>query len=165
MPRYRRTSRLQPVNSRKEIIDSTLLGVSGGTTSDVTLVAAVEDYTGVVGTVEVGSTVSAIYLFAQIIPESSSVNVDFLVYKNAANMLDSPTVGATGTLANRRFIFHEEKGIPGTLTAGAGPLTFRGVIRIPPRFRRFGEDDTLRIRLVGAQMYDACVKCIYKRFL
>ena len=157
--------RLRPVQTRKEIVDSTSLGVSGGTTSTVTLVNTVNDYTGTVADVKTGSVIKGLYLFVQLVNESSSVNVDWYIAKIPANMSGFPVPGATGGDAQRRWILHEEKGIPGSTTQGQGPLTFRGFIRIPPKLRRMGEDDKIQLLLRSSQIHDFCIKAIYKVFV
>ncbi len=73
-----------------------------------------------------------------------------------------PTPGATGGDVNRKLILHEEKGIPGNAADGAYPLTFKGVIKIPRGKQRWGEGDSLLLRMRGAGIYNACVKSIYK---
>lgn len=159
-------ARLRPVQTRKEILDSTLLGVSGGTVSTVTLATAVDNYTGVVNTVPTGSVIKGVYLFVQIVPNGASSNVDWYLWKNPSGLSSTgPTPGATSGDTRRRHVLHEEKGIPGSTVEGQGPLTFRGVIKIPPRMRRMGENDELQLKLRGAQIYDACVKAIYKVYL
>ncbi len=162
--RTRQSLRLRPVNTRKEIIDSTLLGVAAGIKSTIDLVTVVNDYDGTVGTVVVGSTVGSIYLFVQINCETTSANVDWYIRKNPASQFAAgvPTPGATGGITTRRFIFHEEKGIPGSTSQGQSPLTFRGVIKLPPRFKRMGESDKIQLVLTAAVAHDICVKAIYK---
>ena len=160
----KRALRLRPVHSVKQVVDSTLLGVSGGTNSTVDLVTAVDDYVGTVGTAPIGATVKGIYLFVQIQNESSSVNVDWFVWKNPANGFTAVTPGATGGALKRRWILHEEKGIPGSTTQGQGPLTFRSFIRFPPKLRRMGDGDKIQIVLRSSQIHDICIKAIYKWF-
>lgn len=157
-------ARLRPViHSRKEIVDSTVLGVTAGTQSNIILASVVNDYVGAVGTVEVGSVIKSIYLFAQILPTATTENVDFYVIKRPTGVVD-PVPGATGGSLARKYILHEEKGIPGNANDGAYPLTFKGVIRIPKGRQRMAEGDFIRIDLRGTGIYNACVKCIYKVF-
>jgi len=166
MPRYRRGRglALRPIVSNKEIVDSTLLGVVGGVTSVVDLVTVVNSYTGTVGTCPIGAKISSIYLFVQIISATGTANSDFYVAKaNTATTAALPVPGATGGDLNRRWILHEEKGIPGNAADGAAPLTFRGVIRIPRGRQRMGEGDLVRLLLRGAvDVHNICVKAIFK---
>ncbi len=162
MPRRRSLGNI--IHSRKEIVDSTLLGVAAGTSSQVVLATAVNDYTGAVGTVEVGSTIRTIYLFVQMLPTTGTANVDWYIVKQPtgiANMVP----GAIGGQPARKYVLHEEKGIPGNAADGAYPLTFKGVIRIPRGCQRFAEDDNIKIVLRGADISNACIKCIYKVYM
>ncbi len=159
-------ARMRPViHSRKEIVDSTLLGVTGGVVSNVLVADAINDYTGLVGQVETGSVIKSIYLFVQILPSATgTANVDFYVIKRPNGITD-PVPGAVGGTSARKYVLHEEKGIPGNASDGAYPLTFKGVVRIPKGRQRMGEGDDIRIVLRGTDDYNACVKCIYKVFM
>lgn len=160
--RRRFRSSLNPINSRKNIVDSTLLAVGAATVSAVNLVTAVDDFTGAAATVPTGATVKSVYLFVQILPTAGTANVDWYIWKNPAGALTPAVPGVVGGNPMRRYVMHEEKGIPGNAADGAYPLTFKGVIKIPRGRQRFGEGDVLQIRLRGADIYNACVKCIYK---
>ncbi len=154
---------LRPINSVKEIVDSTLLGVAAGVNSVVTLGTAVNDYTGVVGTFPVGSKVSSVYYFVQIISATGTANVDFFVAKSPL-ALTAPVPGATGGNVFRKYILHEEKGLPGNAADGAAPLTFRGVIKIPRGRQRMAEGDIFFISLRGTDAHNICIKAIYKAY-
>ncbi len=149
------------IHTRKEIIDSVTLGVSAGVTTSVIVATVVNDYVGTVGTVEVGSKIKWIYLFVQLLPTATTENVDFYVMKKPVSV-GFPVPGATGGTPERKFILHEEKGIPGNANDGAYPLTFKGVIKIPRGRQRMAEGDSLAIELRGVGIYNACLKCIYK---
>ncbi len=157
-------SRLVPIQTRKEIVDSTLLGVAAGTTTTVIVATAVNDYTGTVGTVETGSVIKSMYWFVQMLPTATTENVDFYMMKLPANV-PVVTPGATGGAPNRKYILHEEKGIPGNANDGAYPLTFKGVVKIPRGYRRMAEGDFFVLVLRGVGISNACVKCIYKVWL
>lgn len=152
------------INSVKNIVDSTLLGVAAGLNSIVTLADAVNDYAGAVDDVPTGCTIRSLYLFVQILPTAGTANVDFYVMKRPGGALPVTPVtpGATGGSNQRKWIMHEEKGIPGNAADGAYPLTFKGVIKVPKRMQRMGEDDEWICVLRGADIYNACIKCIYK---
>lgn len=154
---------LRPINSVKEIVDSTLLGVAAGTTSTVVLGTSVNDYTGGVGTFPVGAKVSSFYLFVQLLPTAGTANVDWYVAK-APTGITFPAPGATGGSIGRKYILHEEKGIPGNAADGAYPLTFKGVIKIPRGRQRMAEGDTFFIKTIGADIHNACIKAIYKAY-
>ncbi len=156
-------ARFRPiVHTRKEIVDSVLLGVTGGVTTVVEVATVVNSYVGAVGTVETGSKIKWIYLFVQIISATGTANMDFYVQKKPAGVV-APTPGATGGTPERKFILHEEKGIPGNAADGAYPLTFKGVIKIPRGRQRMAEGDKIQIVLRGAvDVHNMCIKCIYK---
>ncbi len=161
MPRHRMSSSLRPINSKKVIIDSTLLSVAAGTISTVVLANAVDDFTGAPGTCPTGAKISSVYLFVQILPTASTENVDWYVAKSPQGIATA-TPGNTNVSTFRKYILHEEKGIPGNANDGAYPLTFKGVIRVPKGRQRMGEGDDIFIKLVGVGVYNACIKCIYK---
>jgi len=163
--RFRRTMAMRPINSVKNIQDSVNLGVAAATVTTVVVGLAVNDYTGGNTEVPVGAKVSSVYLFQQILPSLGTANVDWYIWKGPGSLTASmPVPGATGGAQNRRYILHEEKGIPGNAGDGAYPLTFKGVIKIPKGRQRFGEGDTIELRIRGTDIYNACTKAIYKFF-
>ncbi len=121
----------------------------------------VNAYAGANTDVPIGAKVTSAYYFVQIQPQAVVGVVDFFFCKRPNNVI-MPVPGATGGSVNRKFIFHEEKGIPGVFNNGSPPLTFRGVIRIPRGRQRFAEGDVFHCNLRCSTAYDACVKCIYK---
>lgn len=168
---YRRSSRaalrLRPVTSNKEVLDTTLLAVSGGTNTVVELANGVQNYTGVQFECPVGARISSIYLFVQVNSNFQAANVDWYFAKRRGGQdraLEFPTPGATGGSSVRNQIYHEEKGIPGD-SSDTTPLTFRGVLRIPKRYQRMREQDGLFLKIRGSLDYNVCVKCIYKWFI
>jgi len=162
MPRFRsRGMSLRPINSVKDIVDGVFLGVAAATTTTFTVSSTVNDYTGVVATCPIGAKISSVYVFAQVLPTLGTANVDWFMAKIPTGVV-LPTPGATGGNAARKFILHEEKGIPGNAGDGAYPLTFKGVIRIPKGRQRMAEGDVIRILFRGVDIHNICVKAIYK---
>ncbi len=154
---------LRPINSVKNIVDITNLGVAAATVSIDTIATGVNDYVGGGVEVPIGAKVSSVYLFVQIQQDAVNSNVDWYIWKGPGNIAGTmPVPGATGGNINRKYILHEEKGIPGPVNNGSPPLTFRGVIRIPRGRQRFGEADSMRIHSRGAAVYNVCFKAIYK---
>ncbi len=163
MARFRRSSNLRPINSVKNIVDGVFLGVAAAAVTPIDIAVAINTYAGATTTVPIGAKVSSIYLFIQIISTTGTANADWFIAKaNTATTLAMPVPGATGGDLNRRFILHEEKGIPGNASDGAYPLTFKGVIKLPKGRQRFGEGDFLRIFARSADIHNICVKAIYK---
>lgn len=161
--RSRRALSLRPVNSVKNIQDSTQIGVTGGTNASVSIAAAVNAYSGAVNEVPIGAKVNAVYLFVQIACDSTTANVDWYIGKFPSG-LTLPNPGSTGGNVYRRYILHEGKGLPGNYAAGSSPLTFEGVIRIPKGRKRFAEGDAITFVARGGSQFSLCVKAIYKFF-
>lgn len=144
-------------------MDSTAIGVAAGVQTNVAHVTVVNAYAGAVGTAPIGARINGIYLFHQLQPQAAQGNVDWYAIKiPGADLATAPAPGATGGHKNRKWILHEEKGIPGTFNNGASPLTFRDVLVNPPKMRRCGEDDIWQTRSVCSTAYDLCQKSIYK---
>ncbi len=162
MPRYRRSFK-SPINSIKNIVDSTNLGVGAAAITNLRICTAENDYVGAVAGCKTGSTINGIYLFFQIISTLGTANADWYLWKGPASIGASmPVPGATGGSPSRKYILHEEKGIPGNAGDGAYPLTFKGVIVIPKGRRRMAEDDIIELKFRSADIHNACMKCIYK---
>ncbi len=152
---------LRPINSVKNIVDSVAIGVAAGVVTTVNTGIVVNDYAGAVTDIPIGAKVSSIYYFVQIQPQAAVGVVDFYFTKRPNNVV-MPVPGVTGGSVNRKFIFHEEKGVPGVFNNGSPPLTFRGVIRIPKGRQRSAEADVHSVILRCSTAYDSCVKAIYK---
>ncbi len=154
---------LRPINSVKNIIDQTALGVAAAVITTTSVFDVVNDYTGLSTQVPIGAKVSSVYVFLQIQQDAVNSNVDWYIWKGPGNISATmPVPGATGGHVNRRYILHEEKGIPGTVAGGATPLTFRGVIKIPRGMQRMAEGDVISVNIRGVSIHDACIKAIYK---
>ncbi len=153
------------IHSRKEIVDSVNLAVAAGTNTAIVVATAVNDYTGTVGTVEVGSVIKSVYVFFQIITaDGGDANSDWYFIKKPAGVT-LPVPGAVGGDPARKYVLHEEKGIPGSSLDGAYPLTFKGVIRIPRGRQRMAEGDTIQCRFRSADIHNQCAKFIYKVYM
>ncbi len=152
------------INSVKNIADGVLLGLGATVVTDSTIALAVNDYTGGNTDVPTGSVVKSIYIFVQIISTGTgTANCDFYIAKCPANVRNSlPDPGSTGGAAQRKFILHEEKGIPGNSSDGAYPLTFKGVVKIPRGRQRMAEGDVIVLITRGTDAHNVCFKSIYK---
>lgn len=161
----RRGLALRPINSVKNIVDGTFIGVAASVTTNVLIGDGVNTYAGGTTEIPIGAKVRSVYLFFQIQPQAAQGNVDAFFFKASpteATALLAVTPGVTGGSTSRRFILHEEKGIPGIYNNGASPHTFRGVLKIPRGRQRIGEGDKIYLRIRCSTAYDACVKVIYK---
>jgi len=121
-----------------------------------------------VGTAAIGSTILGFYLETSTSTGENLIGIsDWYLVKRSGNRspADFPIPGATGGAANRRWIFHESKGIgqgeAGSLLGGQ-QTRMREFIKIPKGFRRLAENDKWTIRVKGTTDYNFCLKAIYK---
>jgi len=165
MPLRRRFS--VPVRRNKEIIDSVGFAVAAGVVTSVTVVTAINDYIGTVGTCPIGSKIKAFWIEMSYTKADSLVGrLDWLLMKDPANVADVGTIpGATGGDSNRKYIFLERKGIQsndGLVEQGGTPARFAGWIMIPKRFQNMAEGDFFKIKVGSSVVYNFCLKVIYK---
>ncbi len=163
-----RFTRLRPVNSLKHIVDK-----QGG----LTVGTQVNDFlintrdapvtTANPQEIHIGSTVSSIFLNVQVAASSTAAlaNVYLIIMKNPGNSLAVPAANAVGISDERKHVIHQEMIMTEKNSTAIPRTLFKGVIKLPPRLRRFGIDDTLIFGLLspGVTM-DYCVQCIYKEF-
>ncbi len=166
---------IRPVQSLKHIVD-TNGGITGAGASVNDVINAVD--APVIATpnqIHQGSTVNAIFLRVDVIQKVAAGGVDniyMIVYKNPGGNVPNPAVDGVGVSDKRKFVFHQEMAMLGTnLTpTDAIPRTlFKGVIKIPPRYKRFGFNDKLQVVIghrVGevTQQSEFCLQCIYKEY-
>ncbi len=163
-------SRMSPkkgiINSVKAVVDGVFLAVAAGVVTNVNLGLTVDTFVGTAGTFPIGAKIFGIYLFVNIQPDAAVGNVDYYVSKTSPILLATmPIPGSTGGDASRRFILHEEKGLPVNRDVGGVPSQFKGVIVIPKGRQRMGDGDVIRLHLRCSSAYSACVKCIYKWYI
>ncbi len=77
-----------------------------------------------------------------------------------------PTPGAIGIHKNKRHVIHSEQGLTGggELSLAGVPMVFKGVIRIPKKMQRIGEDDALTLCIRSNFAVKFCVQSIYKHY-
>ncbi len=176
MARFRGMA-LRPVRSLKHIIDSNgIVSAAGQSINDV--IQAVDDPAAITGNpqqVHIGSTVHGIFLNVQVIQGVAAGGVDniyLIVLKNPGNNLTVPNLDAVGNDDNRKHVIHQEMimtGNTGTVASAIPKTLFKGVIKIPPRLKRFGVQDRLQVIMQhrtgeSTQQTDFCLQCIYKEF-
>ncbi len=174
-----RFSRLRPINSVKLIRETS--GIIPASTNTVLSVLrhtvpayALADTNGV----PVGSKSYSFFFSFFAIAEGGEVAaevplVDWYiifspggVYASTFSAALLPTPGATGAHLNKRQIIHTEKGLAGggdASTAGV-PMIFKGVIKIPKRMQRAGEEDELVLCARTNFNTKFCSQAIYKFF-
>ncbi len=160
----------RPINSIKSIVDSSgALVAATSSVNDIAVTVNQRSDPTVPNQVLTGSTINAIYLSVYVLGDTGGANgvVNWILFKNPGNLMaggDLPIPGNTGIAANRRFIFHEEKGLFPSLDGT--PMIFKGWIKIPRRFRRMGDDDKWQVilRTQAGDTADFCVQAIYKSY-
>lgn len=147
------------------------LAVASGVTTDISLVAAVNDYVGLIATCPIGSKVKAMYIEYSYNGNSTISNgrMDFFVCKNPNFGIGTfPVPGATGGNNKRKFIFLERKGLNPFSTGGFGANSQlargAGWIMIPKRYQNIAEGDSIFMRVNSSIAYNFCLKVIYKWF-
>ncbi len=162
----RRGNYLRPVNTRKHIIDNQG-GLIGGTAANVDLVQGVDSaVVSAAEEVEVGAHVKSFFLNVQVAATgtASLANVYMMVYGNPGNNISSfPNANVIGTSDVKKMVFHQEMIMTEKNTTAFPRTLFRGVIKVPRKFNRIGQDDRIKIQLFSPGVnYDYCFQCIYK---
>ncbi len=123
--------------------------------------------------VHIGSTVHAFFLRVEVIAASGFVTVPRVymgVQKNPGNEHPSANPSSIGDSDLKKFIIHQEMVMVSGITDTQIPRTmFQGVIRIPPRLRRFGVNDRLILTFAHQAtettgITSVCIQAIYKEF-
>ncbi len=173
---FRRSNlRLRPVKSLKHIVDIQSAVLTSGVTVAPIIETTSTPALGSTTEVADGSTISAIYLRVEALTTvAHTLQPAFymIVYKDPGNNLASdPLPALTGISENKRWVIHQEMVMLAKDPAVSSfPRTvFNGVIRIPPRLKRFGYSDKLKVRLshssgetTGESQF--CLQSIYKEF-
>ncbi len=169
----------RPIRSVKHIVDTSSIVAAVTNTILIRPVAGVDAYSlADENGVPTGATVNSIFLIIYIYSEGGEVSnevplTDWYIIKNPGNTFGTtfgaqnlPTPGATGSHINKRFIFHEEKGLAGGGDASLTgiPMVFKGVILIPRGMRRIAEQDEILIAIRTNFASKVCAKAIYKHY-
>ncbi len=159
--------RLRPVKSYKHVVDFQGALVAG-TQVNTSVIDAVDNPTlADTDAVEVASTVNSIFLKVEGYATSAAAlsNLYMIVMKNPSNTITTPQANLIGPSDVKKFIIHQEMVMLQQVDKGNPRTLFRGVIKIPRGYRRFGQDDALIIGLLspGVSVF-FCIQCIYKEF-
>ncbi len=160
-------TRLRPVNSLKHIVDVQGGLVAAAQTNTIVISAVDTPSTGVANNIHQGATVGSIFLNVQVAATGTAAlaNVYMIVMKSAGNALPIPVANVVGVSDERRHVLHQEMIMTEKNTTAIPRTLFKGVIKIPPRIRRFGIDDVLVIGLFAPGVnFDFCIQVIYKEF-
>ncbi len=166
MARFRKN--LRPVHSLKHIVDRQG-GLVAGTQVVESVIVAVDS--PVINTspenVEHGSHVNSIFLNVQVAATGTAAiaNVYMTVVKNPGNQLVLPNGNVIGTSDIRKYVIHQEMIMTEKNTTAIPRTLFKGVIKIPGSYARFGIKDKLHVNLFSPGVnFDYCVQVIYKEY-
>ncbi len=166
-----RFSRMRPIHRIKHVVDSQA-AIPVNTKTTITLISASDtpDLASVTQ-VETGATVSAIFLSVEAVASESSTtatpNIYVIIYKNPGANLVIPNGNIIGSSDNKRFVIHQEMVMINAVDGGSPRNLFKGVIKIPRGYQRFGPGDILQLQYfipsTGVAV-NACLQCHYKEF-
>ncbi len=162
-----RFTRLRPVQSLKHIVDIQG-GLGVGVTDATSLIKSVDaPVLANANEVQTGSTISSIFLNVQVSATSTAAlaNVYMAVWKEPGGNLSLINPANVGTSDDKRFVIHQEMTMTEKNSTAIPRTLFKGVIKIPRGYKRFGYNDILQLTLrsPGVTM-DFCIQCIYKEF-
>ncbi len=163
----RRAMSLRPVKSYKHVVDIQGGLIAGTQVNSVMIDAVDSPVLANEAEVEVASTVHSIYLKVEAysIATGALSNLYMIVMKNPSNALVTPQANVVGASDLKKFVIHQEMVMIQEIVDGVPRTVFRGVIKIPRGYKRFGQDDILLVSLLspGVNM-NFCIQCIYKEF-
>ncbi len=166
--RRRRSNLGTIIDSNKNSI-SLLVATAAGAQTNTDLVIAVDAAENTSAKqVTRGCKIKAIWLeFSARLSATAIVGISTLfeayIMKNPGANLTPPGAGSTGTSNEKKFIFREWKSFLGAETEGAQRFSWRGWIRIPRIYQRFGADDTLSFHIAATGANNVyCMRAIYK---
>ncbi len=165
MPRFSRN--IRPVHSIKHVVD-TQGGLIAGTQATNDIVEGVDAPTlATVDRVETGSRVGSIFLNVQVAATGTAAlaNVYMAVCKNPGGNLTFPNANVLGASDNKKYVIHQEMIMTEKNTTAIARTLFKGVIKIPRGYARFGINDKLILLLFAPGVdFDFCFQSIYKEY-
>ncbi len=115
--------------------------------------------------VTVGSHVKSLFLNVQVAATATGAlaNVYMMIFLNPGNNLAIPQANLIGVSDQKKQVIHQEMIMTEKNTTAIPRTLFRGVIKIPRKAHRMGQDDTIIISLLSPGVtYDYCYQVIYK---
>ncbi len=171
MPSFRRQMSLRPVKSEKHEITWSNLGENASTPKTVTLIQASGAPTTAIH-VEVGSTIRSIFVEFNLngVDNSGTVQVFHWAIMKAPS--GDPTFDVDPTTYNgprKRFTLKRGMEMLPEIPLGSGGTVQTKrvfVVKIPPRMRRFGDDDQLQLmyKSTSTSGINFCGIAIFKEF-
>ncbi len=144
---FRKALALRPIDSMKNVV----MGTIGLTTTLQQLILAVA-VDAPVGTaqseVQRGSTIKAVWLsidFCGLAASGVLQRASIYLAKNPGANLIFPDAFAVGSSNEKKFVFKQWTQMTMRNQDGNPPYHWEGWVKIPKRYQRFGQDDTLNI--------------------
>ncbi len=154
---------IRPVKSEKEEVNFQNLSVNAGTAQTIAVITALDSPT-TAGGVEIGDTVGTIFCEINFSPETvtSTKIVHWWISKRPFGTVSGNP--SSYDQSDKRFIF--KRGME-MLPKDVGTTIKRiFTIRLPPRFRRFGDGDKLEFKYIASstETINVCGIFIFKHF-
>ncbi len=163
----RRFNSMRPVNRIKHVFDLQQGGVLAVQINTPVILAVDNPVLANRIEVQTGATVNAIYLVVEASATTAAALANFYVtvFKNPGGNLGTPVGNAVGASDNKKYVIHQEMVMLQKLVTGNPRTVFKGVIRIPKGYRRFGPNDELIVATFSPGVNtDQCLQVIYKEF-
>ncbi len=162
---------LRPVNRIKHVVDAQF-ATTGAANNDQTLILTTDTPTlAVTNSVETGSKVNAIYLHLEAVNTEATQgvlpNAYMIIFKDPGGNLTPPTVNGVGASDNKKYVIHQEMVMYQPVVGGVPRSVFKGVIKIPKGYRRFGPNDSLQLIVFipsTGTTVNMCTQTHYKEF-
>ncbi len=167
VPRFRSNNYLRPIQRIKHVVDSQQSGVAGTAINLNLIIASDTPDLAATSEVQTGATVHGIFLIVEAYAKSSAAlaNCYLIIFKNQGGNSAIPTANAVGANDNKRFVIHQEMVMFQKQTDSNPRTVFKGVIKIPRGYKRFGPNDVLSAHvLCPGVTFDVCFQCHYKEF-
>ncbi len=165
MPFKNRALSLRPVHSEKQEITWSNLAQNASTVQQIDIVSATEAPSAA-DEITIGATVKWIYFEFHFSAETltSPKVIHWIVQKVPSGVAQMESVPSVYDTTVKKFIF--KRGME-MLPSDAGTVFKRIlVVRIPPRYSRFGDGDQIQFRYIcsSSETINACGIAIYKQF-
>ncbi len=162
-----RFSRLHPVNRIKHVVDIQY-GQALGVNTVNTLIQA-RDAPVLANTSEVltGSIVNGIFLVVETSSTSAGAlsNLYLAIWKDPGTNLTAIVPNAVGSNDDKRFVIHQEMVMLQQDAFGNPRTLFKGVVKLPRGYRRFGPNDALKMATLSPGVSaNICIQTHYKEF-
>lgn len=163
-----RGRRLSPINSVKHIVQTSLSTVTNASVLAITIANAAQDAVGTNALqVQVGSTISAVYIEMWLIGDQQTRSTANVMFEKAVNNKTPMTFGesqALHTYTNKNNLFHVTQGLVGAADTNPTPF-LRGWFKIPKgkQTMRLGDKLVLNIAAITDEV-EVCGTFIYKTY-